>query len=341
MLLCSAATGSDQVRALKTAAIVAAHCEDKGYRPAFVVPRESYEEARRLVGKAARIFRLPEGDEARCERLLHLRKSFKHNILYLDYPTLAGEFLSRLQHAFEFTLVYGHDPGWFICADLIVLPLPRPSDRPISCLPGAKLLLGPKYYIGSPFRKPPAEPNAVIDQVFLDIGSRETDLFAFLEAVALLANPPQIFIQRDADNDVRRRLAAFRIRKPSMTIIDLVEGGNLSQDIDLWIRRPGFSCLENIHAGQFLLTAAVEKDQLELSYLFESQGLAPSLGWWTNLPPSKIAQQLGSLFNDPLLRYRYTRHNLDLMDGLVLEKLVRFMPIEKSLDENENPSFPG
>ena len=319
---------------LRQSVVLANFFATRGYRIAFAVNRSQHDMARRLLGKEATIYRVPNDPEHELKRLAHLRRLHKHNICIVNRPGCDSAYLFGIYRQFPFSAVVDHGSRFLVYAHMIINPDVSAPSLGYSCSPSAKLLLGPKFHIAPEVAAPtcPAPPS--VPHLLIWVGNDESVIFKLLSALNRMTAPPAITLCYRRDADLRRRLAAFTVGHPRLDINALLFEPDAHPTWEAFtavVVDPDGPYLDLAQRGIFFVTAAPTAAQLQPCYILEQLGVSPTLGWPNSRSDQQIAGQLERLLGDQILRRRYSTMGPQLVDGKGLSRIAHFIPREDEL----------
>jgi len=303
-----------------------------GYRIAYAINRDGHERARNFLGEKATIYRLPEDEDEDIRRMAHLRRTHKHKLIFLHLEQTSSAYLFHLKKGFAYTAVVDSGSRFMIYADLILNPNFDAPSQNCLCAPGARLLLGPKYYLADPQIVCPETQPTRIDRILLHLGEDATRIAPVLTALQSSGFYGTVEVLCAEMGALMVVLSKRAKTWPSLRVIAAVFPTDRAfpwSDYPFIICGATLDCLEMAARGLFFVSLAVEKRQLSQAYILEQLGISPSFGWYASVSHAEMTNKLRDLLADVQQRTHYAQATARTIDTQGLARISRFFPEEK------------
>jgi spore coat polysaccharide biosynthesis predicted glycosyltransferase SpsG len=309
--------------------VLARGLSTRGYRVAFAVRKTSYAPARALIGEDFPIFRLPMEEDEEIERLGHLHRKHKHQIIYIDRRTAQSAYLFRVRRLFSHTVLYDRGGKYMIYADTIINTSLTATNHAYQCIPEAHLLLGVKFHFGQPIPEEPlpGEPTHLL----VDTGDHPDLLYKTLEAFVPAIDTLTVHVlcrPGDALLEVVRKVREQHGEDAAHPVHRTADARFPFERYPVILSQANHECLDLARTGRFFVTIAAEKDQLATAYSLEQLGVSPTLGWHPTKQSADIRALFERFLSDREIREPHIRAGLSLFDGKAIERIAHFLPGE-------------
>lgn len=309
--------------------ILARGLSPHGYRIAFAVRKTDFDSAKAMIGEEFPIYRLPLEEDQEIERLGHLHRKHKHQILYVDLRHTTSAYLFRVRRLFKHTVVYDRGSKYFLYADTLINTAITAHHHPYQCVPEAHLLLGVKFHVGQPLPKAPLPGPA--SHLLIHTGNHPELLHLILNALEKLYQRLTIHVLCQPNGSLKEVIRRVREDHPEAPIHPVHRPADQRFPYERYpfiLAQANHDCLDLARTGRFFATIAAERDQLATAFALEQLGICPTLGWYPTKNESDIEQFIDQFLDDEPARLGFITHALQLFDGKAMDRLAHFLPGE-------------
>lgn len=274
----------------------------------------------------------PPGGEADAKELAQIAKKQKADWVVVDGYHFEANYQRELKNAglrFLFFDDFGHAKHY--CADFVLNQNLGAGENLYSSRESfTKLLLGARFVqLRNEFSKwrdwrrtiPPQTKKILVTLGGSDSENVTLKVVQAIQQISDLKFEAAIVI--GGSNPHGEELKSVTQSSPAIRLIQDAENmPELMAEADLAIAAGGTTAWELAFMGLPALMMVMADNQRSNAEQLQSAGVARNLGWHKDLPPEKIAQQMGSLSDDFLTRGKMSRCGKELVDGLGSERVM-------------------